>query len=393
MQLRKLVPFAVLAAILTVALFYLLRDSDDPNVLRASGTIEATDVDVSFQLAGRVIEVVVTEGQTVQKGDLLARLAAEELEDRVNQLQAALDAVASQARQQETTIALRSSVIENQIAQARSQSDAARSVAQRVREGARPQEIRVAEAELNQAEATLAQRQADFERIAALFKEGIVAGQQYEAADTARRTAETHRQAAAERLALAREGSRREDILEADARTEAAEAAVGVAVSGLKEIEIQREALLAAKARERELQAQLEAAKIQLGRAEIRSPLAGVVLTKNVESGEVVSAGTPVVTIANIDDLWMNIYIPENRTGLIRLGQPARVRTDSFPNEWFQASVTFISSESEFTPKTILTEEERVKLVYRVKISFADTGQRLKPGMPADAEVVLNPPS
>jgi HlyD family secretion protein len=390
MDLRKLLPIVVLAAILVGVLFYLFRGPDDLNVLRASGTIEATDVDVSFQLAGRITEVLVTEGQSVQEGDILARLSAEELEDRVHQLEAALDAVASQSRQQETTIALRSSVLENQIALARSQAEAVRSAARRVREGPRPQEVRVAEAELAQAEATLGQRRADFERIAALFKEGIIPGQQFDAAETALRTAETNRQAAAERLALAKEGSRREDIIEADARAEAADAAVGVAVSGLKEVEIQREALAAARARERELQAQLEAAKIQMGRAEIRAPLSGVVLTKNVESGEVVNPGTPVVTIADINDLWMNIYIPENRTGQIRLGQTVRIRTDSFPDTWFEGKVSFISSESEFTPKTILTEEERVRLVYRVKVSIEQTRQRLKPGMPADAEVVLD---
>jgi HlyD family secretion protein len=122
---------------------------------------------------------------------------------------------------------------------------------------------------------------------------------------------------------------------------------------------------------------------------EIHAPLDGVVLTKNVESGEVVNPGTPVVSIANIDALWINIYIPETQTGLVKLGQAVRVHVDSFPGETFNGKVTFVSSESEFTPKTIQTQEERIKLVYRVKVSLENTGQRLKPGMPADAEILL----
>jgi HlyD family secretion protein len=389
MRSRKLAAVVVLLAVAVAATVYFLRQPQDRNTLRVSGTIEATDVEVSFQLPGRVIEVVVSEGQAVAAGDLLARLSAEELMERVNQIQASLDAVVSQSKQQETMIELRRGIVENQLAQARGQAEALRIVAERVREGNRPQEIRVAEAELAHADATLAQRRSDFERAAGLFKETILPKQQLDAAETALRTAETSREAASQRLALAREGSRREDIAEAAARVEAAQAGVGVAEAGLRDVAIQQEALLTSRARERELRAQLDAARTQLDYAEIRSPLNGVVLTKNVESGEVVSPGTPVVTVANIDDLWMNVYVPENRTGLVKLGQIVKVSVDSFPGEMFDGKVIFISAESEFTPKTILTEEERIKLVYRVKVSLENSQQRLKPGMPADAEILV----
>ena len=389
MRLRTLL--AVVALLSAVALisayFYLNRETE--KVLRASGTIEATDVDVSFQIGGRVVEVSAVEGQAVKAGDVLARLAPQELTEHVNQIQASLEAVASQARQQNATVELRGSVVESQIVQARSQEDASRVAADRLRAGSRPQEVRVAEAELAQAEALLVQRRADFDRATQLLKEGVVAQQQLDAAQAALRTAEAGRTAANERLALTREGARKEDIAEADARLRAAQAGVGVAEAGRKEIDLQRAALDAAHARERELRAQLEGVKAQLGYAEIRSPLDGVVLTKNVESGEVVSPGTPVVTVANIAELWMNIYVPETQTGLVKLGQPVRVSVDSFPGEAFKGTITFVSSESEFTPKTILTQEERIKLVYRVKVSLENTNQRLKPGMQADAEIGL----
>ena len=145
--------------------------------------------------------------------------------------------------------------------------------------------------------------------------------QEFDAARAACLSAEEPLQAARERLALMREGSRTEEIAEAEARLRAAQAGVGIAEAGRKEIDVQRQVLEAARARERELQAQLEAAKTQLGYTEIRSPIDGVVLLKNVEGGEVVNSGTPVVTVGDIENLWMNIYIPETQTGLVKLGQ------------------------------------------------------------------------
>ena len=383
-----LVVIAVLAAAAILAGYvYTHRQKD--SAIRGSGTIEATDVDVSFQIAGRVIEVLAVEGQPVKAGEVLARISSDELVQRVNQLQAALDAAVSQVRQQQGTVRLRRDIVEGQIEQARGEAQASRVAADRVREGLRPQEVRVAEAELAQADARLTQSRADYERTSNLFKEGVVPRQQLDAAQGELRTAESAREAANQRLALAREGSRRQDIAEADARAETAQAGVNVAQAGRTDVQIQQAALTAAQAREKELRAQLEAAKTQLSYTEIRSPLKGVVLTKNVEAGEFVNPGTPVVTIANIDDLWMNIYIPETQTGLVKLGQNVLVRVDSFPKEAFKGKITFVSAEEEFTPKTIVTQEERIKLVYRTKVSLENTNQRLKPGMPADAEILL----
>lgn len=367
--------------------FYFFRPRSGSNVLRASGTVEATDVDVSFQISGKVQEVLVSEGDAVKPGKLLALLSSEELEARVKQVQASLEAVSSQAQQQQAALELRRNVVDNQIKQAQSQADAARMQLERLREGNRPQEIQVAEAAVAQAQAELDRRKNDFDRMTSLLDRGAVSRQEYDAAQSAYLTAQSAVQAAREKLALAREGARREDIGEAEARLRAAEAGVGVAQSGRGEVEVQRKVLDAALARERELQAQLDAANTEFRYTQIQSPIEGVVLVKSVESGEFVNAGTPVVTLGDIDNLWMNIYIPETQTGLVNLGDEVGIKVDAFPNETFRGRVTFISSESEFTPKTIQTQEERVKLVYRVKVSLENTGRKLKPGMPADAEI------
>jgi len=372
MRSRRLALGGVVALLLVavVAAIYFSTRRENNHLLHASGTIEATKVDVSFQIGGRVAIVLVTEGQPVKADDILARLSPDELTARVSQIQASLDAVRSQARQQEAALEMRRGVVENQIKQARHQADAARIGVERLQEGTRPQEIGIAEAAVAQVEADLERRRNDFQRMSTLLERGAISQQEFDASRAALRTAETNLAGARDRLALAREGARREDIAEAEARLKAAQSGVRITESGRKEVEIQRQALDAAHARERELGAQLQAAQTQLGYTEIRSPLDGVVLTKNVETGEVVNPGTPVVTVGDIDDLWMNIYIPETQTGLVKLGQPVRVRVDSFPQAEFHGKVTFVSSESEFTPKTIQTREERIKLVYRVKVSL-----------------------
>jgi len=254
MRLLRLAAGIVLLAAVGISILYFAADRPNHDVLRASGTIEATNVDVSFQIAGQITEVLVTEGQFVKTAEVLARLAAEE-----------------QVRQQEIAVALRKEILESQIAQARGQVEALASAAERQRVGSRPQEIRVAEAELAQAEAILTQRRADFRRVADLSKAGVLPQQQFDAAQAQLSAAETNRDAAAERLALVREGARREDVTEAEARVKTAQAGVGIAEAGSKEVDIQREALEAARARQRELRAQLEAAKTQLAHAEIRS--------------------------------------------------------------------------------------------------------------------------
>lgn len=389
MRALRLVLVLALLALATIAILHFTSHKSDDGILHASGTIEATKVDVSFQIGGRVAKVSATEGLAVKSGETLAQLDPNELMAHVHQISASIDAVVSQIRQQESTVEMHRGVVENQIDQAHHETDASRITLERVRNGSRPEEIRVAEAATAQADADLTRRRSDFQRISSMLDSGVASRQDFDSAQSAFRMADTTLAAARERLALAKEGSRKEDVAEAEARVKAAQSSGSIAEAGRKGVEIERQALDSLRAHERELRAQLDAANTQLTYAEIHSPLDGVVLTKNVESGEVVNPGTPVVSIANIDALWMNIYIPESQTGLVKLGQAVRVHVDSFPGETFNGKITFVSSESEFTPKTIQTPEERIKLVYRVKVSLENTQQRLKPGMPADAEILL----
>jgi HlyD family secretion protein len=123
----------------------------------------------------------------------------------------------------------------------------------------------------------------------------------------------------------------------------------------------------------------------------VASPLSGVVLSENIEPGEFVAAGTPVVTVGELANVWLRAYISEPDLGRVKVGQATRVRTDTYPGKFYEGRVSFLSSQAEFTPRNVQTEQERVKLVYRVKIDLPNPQMELKPGMPADAEIQAGP--
>ena len=139
----------------------------------------------------------------------------------------------------------------------------------------------------------------------------------------------------------------------------------------------------------KQLRASLELANTKLGWADLASPLDGYVLVKSALPGEVVQPGSPVFTAVNLDDLWVTAYINETDLGKVKLGHKAYVETDSYRGKKYNGRVSFISSQTEFTPKYIQTNEERVKYVYRIKVRVDNSSLDLKPGMPADAYIII----
>jgi HlyD family secretion protein len=127
--------------------------------------------------------------------------------------------------------------------------------------------------------------------------------------------------------------------------------------------------------------------QIRLAYTVLRAPFDGMVVTRQAELGEVVAPGTPIVTLADLQHLWLRVYVPETDLGKIHWGQAVEVRADTYPNKIYQGRISFISSEAEFTPKSVQTEKERVTLVYRVKVDVDNPNQELKPGMPADVTI------
>lgn len=347
--------------------------------LLVSGNIEVTDAQVSFKIAGRVRDRLVDEGQSVRAGQTVARLDSADLEQQVALRQAELNA--AKAALSELDAGSRP----EEIAQAKAVADAAEARLAELKAGARPQEIAAALAGVDQAKAELDRRTVEFDRLAKLKAENNAAAIEYEIARTLHNAAKASLAGAQERYDLIKAGTRAEVIRRGEADLEVARQKQALVQNGPRKEDIEQ-----ARARVAQAQASLDLARTQLGYATLISPLAGVVMSKNIEPGEFVAPGTPVVTVGDLDHVWLRAYVNESDLGRVKLGQAVRVTTDTWPDRAYPGRVAFISEQAEFTPKSVQTPKERVKLVYRIKIDLDNPKHELKPGMPADAEILMD---
>ena len=285
-----------------------------------SGTIECTQVQVSPQVAGRILELPGQEGDALAPGALVAKIDSADYELQRDEARAVL-------------------------AQAQAQRDL-------MLAGARDEDVQRAREQVREAEAAAKAADADRARIRLVFdKKSVTQKQMDDAQAVADRTAAALA-AAQQNLEKLVRGNRPEEI-------RAARAVVDLAAARL---------------------AQAEKA---VADCTIVAPMAGVITTKVREPGEYVGPGTVLLTLSRLDEVWLSVYVPETRLGRVKLGQPARVRIDGEARV-FEGKVTFVSPEAEFTPKNVQTPDERAKLVYRVKITLPNPEGVFKPGMPAD---------
>jgi HlyD family secretion protein len=327
---KRIIPVVILLAVAIAAGVYfyprLFSKPAPANQLTLSGNIEAHESLVGFKVPGRIVGLPIEEGQQVAQGALLARLDDADLKQRV--------------RIDETGIGVR-------------ESDLALTLA-----GTRHQEVKAAQQTMIDAQADLEQKKLDNERAQNLFAKDEVTAQERDQAGTAVKRAEAIFKAAQQRYNEAEEGSRKEDITIARANLDEAKANLGLS-------------------------------RVNLSYAVLLAPSAGVVTVREVELGEVVAPGSPVVTIADLDHIWLRAYIAETDLGKIHWGQDATITTDTYPGKQYHGRISFISSSAEFTPKSVQTYKERVTLVYRIKIDIDNPNHELKPGMPADARIDL----
>jgi multidrug resistance efflux pump len=255
----------------------------------------------------------------------------------------------------------------------------------RALEGPREQTIRVAEANLRQAEAGRRQAREQL----SLLESGTRA-EDIRAAEAQVEQAEGQLEAARQRLAALRAGATREQILIASRQFDEAQAALNTARRRQREAEVAREQAEVAGREVRRAEAASEEAAVALGKHAVRASSAGIVDSVNARSGEVVSPGSSLVTMIAPRDLWVTVFVPEPQMPLVKVGQEAVVKVDGWDEE-FPATVTWIAEDAEFTPKYVLTEAERTRLVYELRVRPDDPVGRLKPGMPADVTIFTDP--
>ena len=350
-----------------------------------SGTIEATQADLAFQVSGRVREVFFDEGQAVVKNQLLAVLDQEEFEAR--RVQAHSDWVRFQEnlKQLETLLELNRKILPAEVERVEASVKALRSQLAELESGYRVQEVEQARYAYEQAQFALEEARRDKTRYDRLFERRIISENDKETTDLKYETAFKEYERAQKAYELRKEGYRKESIETARSKLAEGQAALKQARENLKKIEAIESEVKAAKAQVWSAKSAFELAEIQLKYTELTAPFKGILVSRNVEPGEVVSPGQEVLSLSDLSQVDLKIFVAETEIGKVRPSQAAEVKIDTFPSKTYLGMVSFISPEGEFTPKIIQTHKERVKLVYLVKIKIPNPNLELKPGMPADA--------
>jgi HlyD family secretion protein len=300
----------------------------DSDAVSATGTIEIVEVDVAPIATGRVVRVLVDDGDSVRVGDTLAILT------------------------QPTSQAV--------IQQSRAQVEASRAGLSEAEHGARAAEINRAVAELNAAQSEATRTAKDAERARMLARNGTIPLQQRDAAEAAARQAAAHRDAARQSLLLLRQGTRPEQIAGARAQVAGAQAGLSAVTASVADLTL-------------------------------TAPIPGVVLSRNVQPGEIVSAGQSAVTLGEVRRPWVRVYVSAQDIPSIGVGSSARAVLDGLPGRSFTGRVVAINPKAEFTPRVALTEEERADLTFGVKVELADSTGALRPGLPVTVTIPKKP--
>ena len=384
-----LIVIPVILAAAAGAWFLNRGENDSGNLIKVSGNIELTEVSIAFKTSGRLVERAVDEGDSVKTGDIIARLDSDQLKAQKDRETAGLQFAVAQLAQAETALDWQKQSLEADLEQRRADLAAAEARLLELKNGSRPEEIREAEAAVAAAQAEHIRAGNDWTRAQALYKNGDISTARYDQYRSQWEGAEAALTQVKERQALVLAGPRREQIEAAAAQVERAGAAIRAAEANRLEIRRREQELPLRRADIARAEAGLALIETQLADTEVYSPIDGVVLVKASEPGEILSAGTPVVTIGDLDRPWLRAYIRQTDLGKVKPGDNVKITTDSYPGKFYQGRISFIASEAEFTPKQIQTQEERVKLVYRIKIDVENPEHELKSNMPADAVIEL----
>jgi len=350
-----------------------------------SGTIEATQANLAFQISGRVNTVFVEEGQAVGKNQVLAVLDQEESSARLEQARS--DWVRSQEnlKQLETLLEINRKVLPAEVERVKAGVQALQSQLAELESGYRVQEVDQARYAYEQAQFALEEAHKDKIRYERLFERKIVAEKDKDAIDLKYETALKAYERAKKAYELLKEGYRKESIETARSKMAEGQAALKQARDNLKKIEAIESEVEAARAQVQSAKAALELAEIRLAYTELRAPFNGILVSRNVEPGEVITPGQEVLSLSDLSEVDLKVFVDETEIGKVKPGQQVDVKIDTFPSKTYTGQVSFISPEGEFTPKMIQTHKERVKLVYLVKVTIPNPDLELKTGMPADA--------
>ncbi|SCK20749.1 HlyD family secretion protein [Variovorax sp. HW608] len=379
---KRLVYAAAGAALLAVVAgaYLVLRPAAPSDAIEANGQIRGTEVTLSARIPGIAEIVAVREGEFVAKGQLVAQIAARELEARLTQARAR--SAGAQGLIAELDAQLR--VLDETSEQARLGAQLAQGTTSHEVHRADEAMARSA-ADIAAAEAQANQDQVSYERFEKLLEQGFVSRNYLDEMATRLRASQA-------RLTAVRRAA--EEARAARDKARAASGEVEIRERDVLRLAAERQRVVAARATaESQAQAALAAiaeVEAQLADTRLFAPGPGTVMARLAEPGELVAAGRPIATLVDLGDLFVRVYVTERDVGRIRLGDAASVAVDAFPGRVFAGAVSEIAQQAEFTPKEVHMKDEREKLVFAVKVRLAEPQGLLKPGMPADVKIKVS---
>ncbi|MBW2004636.1 MAG: HlyD family efflux transporter periplasmic adaptor subunit [Deltaproteobacteria bacterium] len=350
-----------------------------------SGTIEAKQAELGFQVSGRIVEVLVNEGEFVKKDQLLASLDQSEYKARYEQTQAGVENSIKNFQRLELVLELYKKTLPDEVARAKAGVEVLRSQLHELEAGYREQDIERAKLAFLTAQDVREEAKKNKERYDNLFKKQLVSESEWDVVKLKHETAVKEFEKAKEKFDMLLEGVRKETIQTARARLAEGKAVLRQAKNNLRKIQMAEKEAEAARSLVKVAQSSLEVVETQLRYTQLRAPFDGVISSRNVELGEVVLPGREVLSLSDLSFVDLKIFVGETEIGRVKPGQLVDIKVDTFPDKIYSGTVSFISPEGEFTPKIIQTQKERVKLVYLVKVFIPNPDFELKSGMPADA--------
>lgn len=390
---RFLIPLGLVLTGVGVSTWYFLSSPSQAEPLRVTGRIEGYETDIGAKVAGRIDAVTAREGDRVSRGQVIVRLDDSEIQAQLKGADARLDATQKQEEQTRLSInLLDSQMLETQLALQQAQGDAKGRIFQAESSVAAAQaQLNQAEAQVQQAKSELALAKVNRDRYAQLVTQGAVPQQQYDQAQTAYETAVANL-----RSHQASVDSFRKLVNSAQGQLVQAQTTGlnpnirNAQLQGLRtQIAQTKLKLAAAQADINNALASKQEIQAKIDYLNVISPIDGVVTTRSVEPGEVVASGKTLLTVINPNTVYLRGFVPEGDIGKVRVGQPARVFLDSAPDKPLSAKVSAIDTQASFTPENIYFQKDRVKQVFGIKISIDNPAGFAKPGMPADAEILI----
>ena len=368
-MLKRFMIVGLFIGVLVALVFY---SKWSPELAHVSGVIEADEIRLGSRVGGRVARVLVEEGEAVKSGDVLVELEPFDLLEREAQLEFAL--AAREAELARFVAGFR----EEEKLQGKARLDQLQARLDLLTQGPRKEEIEAARGRLVLAETAKRLAAQTFERQSKLARNNAVSTQELDNAKEALEAAAANVVVRQQELRLLEAGTREEELREAAANVEQARQAWQLMLHGYRPEEIEQ-----AKASRDAAQAELDAIRRQKEELRIKSPIDGGIEALDLQPGDMVAPGAPVLSMLDRDQLWIRAYVPQNRVR-VSIGQKVRLSLDSFPDESLMGTIVFVARQAEFTPSNVQTLEERSKQVFRIKVTIDHPSDQLRPGLMAD---------